>query len=99
MKFKGTNYLDFKKELLKDNKEREAYECLKPKYDMIQMIIERRNQYRMSQAKLAKIIGTRQPAIARLESGNSNTRIGTLLKVMNALDIDMKFTPRNRVKC
>lgn len=99
MKFKGTNYLDFKKELLKDNKEREAYERLKPKYDMIQMIIERRNQCHMSQAKLATIIGTRQPAIARLESGNSNTRIGTLLKVMNALDIDIKFTPKNRAKC
>ena len=98
-KFEGTNYLDFKRELLKDAKEREAYERLKPKYDMIRGFIERRNQLSMSQKQLAMIIGTQQPAIARLESGNSNTRISTLFKVADALGLDMEFRPRSPAQC
>ena len=97
-KFKGTNLLDFKKELLKDSKEREEYERLKPKYDMIQRLIERRIQLSMSQAQLARIIGTQQPAIARLENGANNTTVSTLFKVTNALGLDVEFKPRSLVK-
>ena len=97
-KFEGTNLLDFKKELLKDSKEREEYERLKPKYDMIQRLIERRTQLRMSQARLARIIGTKQPAIARLENGAHNTTVSTLYKVANALGLDVELKPRSLVK-
>ena len=97
-KFEGTNLLDFKKELLKDSKERQEYERLKPKYDMIQRLIERRNQLRMSQTKLATIIGTKQPAIARLENGDHNTTVSTLFKVANALDLDISLKVRGKPK-
>ena len=39
-KFEGTNLLDFKRELLRDDRERLEYNRLKPKYDMIQMILK-----------------------------------------------------------
>jgi len=97
-KFEGTNLLDFKKELLKDSKERQEYERLKPKYDMIQRLIERRNQLRMSQTKLATIIGTKQPAIARLENGDHDTTVSTLFKVANALDLDISLKVRGKPK-
>jgi len=97
-KFEGTNFLDFKKELLKDSKERQEYEALKPKYAMIQSLIERRSKLRMSQKKLASIIGTKQPAIARLENGSHGTTIGTLFKVANALDLDVELKPKGTVK-
>ena len=97
-KFEGTNLLDFKKELLEDSKERQEYERLKPKYDMIQRLIERRNQLRMSQTKLAKIIGTKQPAIARLENGDHNTTVSTLFKVANALDLEISLKVREETK-
>ena len=88
-KFKGTNFLDFKRELLKDSKERQEYERLQPKYALIQGLIERRNELHLSQGQLAGIIGMQQPAIARLESGVSNAKIGTLLKVADALKLDL----------
>ncbi len=96
--FEGTNLIDFKEELLQDAKTREEYDRLKPKYDFIHVLIERRNQLRMSQKQLAEIIGMQQPAISRLENGGSNATIGTLLKVMNALDLEVEFKPRRLVK-
>lgn len=97
-KFEGTNFLDFKKELLRDSRERQEYERLQPKYMLIQRLIERRNELHLSQEQLANIIGMKQPAIARLESGVSNTTVGTLLKVADALKLDLEFKARQLVK-
>lgn len=94
-KFEGTNLLDFKKELLKDDKGREEYERLKPKYELIHALIERRHQLRISQDRLARITGTRQPAISRLERGDYNTTMGTFLKVVQALNLDLQVLPKS----
>ena len=95
---KPTSYEEFEAELLQDPEIRKAYGALEPKYAMIQSLIERRNQLRMSQTKLAAIIGTQQPAIARLENGSRNTTLGTLFKVANALDLDVELKPKSSVK-
>ena len=97
-KFEGTNLLDFKEELLKDSKEREEYERLRPKYALIQRLIERRNELRLSQEQLAKVIGMQQPAIARLESGVNTATVGTLFKVADALNLELEFRPRQLIK-
>ena len=95
---KATSYEEFEAELLQDPEIRKEYEALKPKYAMIQSLIERRNELRLSQVKLAKIIGMQQPAISRLENGGRNTTISTLFKVADALALDVEFKPRNLVK-
>lgn len=97
-KFEGTNLIDFKKELLKDEKAREEYERLWPKYELIHALIERRHQLRISQMRLARITGTKQPAISRLERGDYNTTIDTLFKVASALDLNISLEPRKAVK-
>lgn len=97
-KFEGTNLIDFKKELLQDEKAREEYERLRPKYELIHALIERRHQLRISQTGLARITGTKQPAISRLERGDHNTTIDTLFKVANALDLDISLKSRKAVK-
>lgn len=92
---KGTRYEDFEAKLLKDPEIRKEYEALKPKYMLIQALIEHRNKLRMSQAQLASIVGTHQPAISRLERGDGNITLSTLFKVANALntklDISLKI--------
>jgi len=90
----GANFNDFKRELLRDEKTREEYERLKPKYELIQALIKRRNELRISQERLAHMIGTRQPAISRLEKGESSATLGTLLKVTNALGLDISLEQR-----
>jgi len=86
---RGTKYEDFEAELLKKPEIRREYEALKPKYEMIKTLIERRNQLRISQTQLAKTIGTKQPAISRLERGDYNTTLDTLFKVTSALDLNI----------
>jgi len=86
---KGTNFKDFKSELLKNNKVRKQYDALVPKYEFISMLIKRRNELSISQRELAKLIDMQQPAICRLERGESNVTIGTLQKVANALDMEI----------
>jgi len=97
-KFEGTNLFDFKKEILKDEKAREEYERLKPKYELIHALIERRHQLCISQTELARITGTKQPAISRLERGDYNTTMDTLFKVANALDLDISLNAKKAAK-
>ena len=49
-------------------------------------IIEKRLQKGLTQSDLADRIGTKQAAIARIESGNYNLSIKSLEKIAHALD-------------
>ncbi len=95
---KATNYTEFEAALLDKPGIRKEYDALKPKYDLVRTIIERRNQLQISQSHLARIVGTRQPAISRLEKGDSNTTLNTLFKVADALDLDIALRIRPRTK-
>jgi DNA-binding XRE family transcriptional regulator len=91
---KPTNFDEFEAELLKRPGIRKEYEALKPKYDMIQGLIKRRNELQLSQTQVAKLIGAQQPAISRLEKGDYNTTISTLFKVADVLDLDICLQAR-----
>ncbi|MDO9333465.1 MAG: helix-turn-helix transcriptional regulator [Dehalococcoidales bacterium] len=91
-------YEEFEAELLQRPGVYAEYQALKPKYDMIRGLIERRNQLRMSQTQLAKVIGTKQPAISRLEKGDYNTTLRTFFKVADALDLDISLIVREKHK-
>ena len=90
---KRTSYDEFKAELLDDQEIRAEYEALKPKYDMIRSVIKRRNELNLSQADLARIIGTKQPAISRLENGD-NATLTTFSKVVEALGLEVSVNTR-----
>jgi ribosome-binding protein aMBF1 (putative translation factor) len=48
---------------------RKAYDALADEFDLAAVVIEARMRAGLSQAALAKKIGTKQPAIARIEGG------------------------------
>jgi predicted transcriptional regulator len=96
-KKKPANFEEFEDKLLQDPEIRKEYEDLKPKYQMIQSLIKRRNQLRISQSQLARTVGTRQPAISRLERGEfNNVTLSTLIKVAHALDLDLDISLKAR---
>jgi DNA-binding XRE family transcriptional regulator len=90
----GTNFKDFKTELLKKPGIKKQYDALKPKYDVIQSIVARRIELSLSQRDLAGLIGMQQSAICRMERGDQNITVGTLFKVADALNLDLEFKPR-----
>ena len=86
-------YLDTQ---LKNPDFRKAYEDLEEEYELAKQIIRFRIDRNLSQAQLAKLVGTSQPAIARLESGNhTNLTLGFLSRLAKALDLraELRFLP------
>ena len=54
--------------------------------------MSRRSELNLSQLELAKLVGTKQSAISRLERGDSNTTINTLRRIADALDADLDIS-------
>lgn len=74
-----------KRELLKDKAVAREYKRLAPRYALISQLIEARMKKGITQEQLAKKMGTKQAAIARLESGNANPTMVFLEKLVSAL--------------
>ena len=79
------NHNDVKKLLLQDQETKNEYDALEPIYEIKSQIIQLRNEKGLSQKDLAELIGTKQSAISRLESGNYNPSLEFLTKLAHAL--------------
>ncbi len=76
---------DLEKELLSDPKVKKEYDRLAPRYAVISELIAARLKKRLTQKDVAEKLGTKQSAIARLESGNVNPSLEFLQKIASAL--------------
>lgn len=83
------SWKSLKQELLKNKKIATEYKRLEPRYKLISQLIEARNKKGLTQEELAKRVGTKQSAIARLESGNTNPSITFLEKITKAVGSDL----------
>ena len=91
---KKNNFISWSKvkaEHLKDPATEKAYDDLGPEFALIEKIIEHRIKYGLTQAQLAKRIGTKQSAISRFESGSYNPTLSFLRKVAKGLDVSIKI--------
>ncbi len=75
---------------------REAWRTLEPEFSLIEQVIALRLKRGLTQAQLARRAGTKQPSIARLESGRSRPNLSFLRKVAAALDanVEIRLTPK-----
>jgi len=78
MTIKLEDWLDKK---MRDPEFRKAYEDLEPAYQVARLRIMRG----LTQKELADLVGTKQPSIARLESGSDLPRLSFLQRVVEAL--------------
>lgn len=81
----GISFEEMKTDMLKDEEFKAEYEKLKPRYEAIAQIIRARKEQNMTQAELAKRVGTQKSNISRLESGNYNPSLDFLVKVAESL--------------
>jgi transcriptional regulator with XRE-family HTH domain len=86
------NWQELKSRLLKDPAFKEEYDALEPEYRLLRAIIEQRIKKGLSQEMLARKIGTRQEAVARLENGRANPTLRFLKKVADALDAELEIS-------
>lgn len=78
-----------KKELLENKEAYREYKRLEPKYRLISQLISARSKKGLTQKELAEKIGTKQSAIARLESGDANPSFDFLQKITSALGLKL----------
>ena len=83
-----TSWKDYKKTLLTEE-EREELEL---KTDIISAIIKTRNKKKISQRDLESLSGVRQPIIARIEKGDTDPRLSTLIRIARPLELKLTVT-------
>lgn len=60
------------------------------------LIQRTRKSHGMSQSDLGDRTGLRQSTISLLEQGNAAAKLGTVLKVLAALNLEFRITPRSK---
>jgi len=63
-----------------------------PEYQLSAQMIKSRKRLNLSQAQLAKIVGTGQAVISRLENMNANPSFPLVKKIASALGTDFTIT-------
>jgi len=87
VKIKLHNFNDLLNDELKNEKFAKEYHSLEKEYSLAREIIQLRKEQNLTQAELAKLAHTSQPAIARLESGNyKNFSLSFIRRVARALN-------------
>jgi len=90
---KNEMFIDFDevlKEKLKNPKFKKLYDEYGRQLEISYQILQLRKKRKISQAQLAKKIGTKQSNIARIEAGQQNFSINTLKKIAEALNCQLK---------
>lgn len=68
---------------------RAAYDALDPRNEFISAVIGARKKHGWTQTDLATACGTSESAIARLESGDQDPKLDTMVKVCNVLGLPL----------
>ncbi len=79
---------------------KKGYDALAAEFAVASLLIEARTRAKLSQAQLAKKMGTSQSTIARLESGSAKPSLSTLERFANATGMRMRvvFEPAKVIK-
>jgi len=69
------------------------------KMELLREEIKRlRKENKLTQGQLGELIGVQRAHISKLENNATNITIGTLLKVLNALNAEINFSIQSREK-
>lgn len=86
---------ELKEKALNKKNVRTIYEALEPEFSLLHELLNARQKAGVSQAEIAMLMGTKAPAITRLESslssGKHSPSIATLKKYANALGCHLEI--------
>jgi len=85
------NHQEFHNEQMKDPKYKAEYEALEPEYQIILAALDAREKKNLTQAQLAKLVGTSQANISKLENGELNPSIAFLKRFAEACDMKLSI--------
>lgn len=86
---------ELKEKALKNKKVKAAYDALELEFSLLHELLKARQNAGMSQAEVAERMGTKAPAVTRLESslssGKHSPSVATLKKYAQALDCHLEI--------
>ena len=88
---KAVDFQDYLAEKLKNPRFRKYYDEYGKQLEIAYQILKLRKQKGISQAELAKKIGTKQSNVARMETGQQNFTTDTLQKIASVFNRDLKI--------
>lgn len=89
---KGRTLKEYIAEQMKNPEFKKAWEDLDPEFQVLKAMIKAREKTGISQAELARRVGTKQSVISRLERGAfSKATLETIKKVADALDMRLEI--------
>ena len=83
---------DLRRKWSRDLEYRAAYEGLAPEFELARALIEVRLKAGLTQEQLARRMNTTQPAIARLEGGQTSPSTKTLERLAQATGTHLRIT-------
>ena len=87
----GTKFRDFLNEELQNPEFKAEYDALEPEFAIIQAMIDARKDSNYSQKKLAEKTGIDQADISKIENGNANPSLKTLMRLAKGLNKRLKI--------
>ena len=92
-----TTWADLKRQRMNAREVQAGYEKARLTFELGEQVRKLREERGLSQQELARLVGTSQPAIARLEAGSVDPRLETLRRLSDALDADvvLRLQPRD----
>ena len=86
---------ELKSKALNKSAVKKEYERLEPEFTLLREMLRARNKAGLSQAQIAEKMGTKSPAITRLEaslsSGEHSPSLATIKKYLEALDYRLEI--------
>jgi transcriptional regulator with XRE-family HTH domain len=86
---KAVQFDELLSELEKDPEFRNARRRIKPYFDLLKDILRRRKKLGITQKELAKRANTHQSRISKIESGEHDIRLSTVISIAEALDTEV----------
>jgi len=94
---RGRTLKEYIAKQMKDPEFKKAWDDLDPEFQVLKAMIRAREKSGVSQAELARRVGTRQSVISRLERGAfSKATLETIKKVADALDMRVEIKLRHK---
>jgi len=97
------NHSELKKKALSNPEVKKAYESMGPEFTLLRQMLKARNVAGLTQAQVAERMGTKAPAITRLESslssGAHSPSLSTLQRYAKAVgcELNVKFVKSKNV--
>ncbi|MBF0482835.1 MAG: helix-turn-helix transcriptional regulator [Desulfovibrionaceae bacterium] len=73
-----------------DPEYRREYEALEEEYNLVEAMLDARQQAGLTQAQVAERMGVKQPVVAKMEGGKSNVSLDTLKRYAKATGTKIK---------